>query len=61
MCTAKNYIKKLKSVVPFYTELTCLQVLYHYCAINYFESYLNQIPKPLSQIEKYLKKTDNID
>ena len=55
MCTAKNYIKKLKSVVPFYTELTCLQVLYHYCAINYFESYLNQIPKPLShflRIEK---------
>ena len=41
--------KKLNSMIPFsLTGLTCLQVLWHYCAADYFHSYLNQIPKPLN-------------
>ena len=36
-------------MIPFsLTGLTCLQVLWHYCAADYFHSCLNQMPKPLN-------------
>ena len=63
MHTDKDY-NKIKLDSPFFwTGLTCLQVLCHYWAVDYFYIYLNQVPKPPSHSPYIfrIKKTDNIN
>ena len=40
-------------------KLTCLQVLCHYLAAEYFHCYLNQMPKPLSYRSNILRIETN--
>ena len=51
MCTDEDY-KKINSMVPFYRQDRHASKLCekncHYWAADYFHSYLNQMPKPLS-------------
>ena len=51
MCTDEDYRNKLNSLVPFYGQdwYVSSSTLCQYWAADYFESYLNQMPKPLSQ------------
>ena len=49
MCIDKDYEIKIKLYDHFlWTGLTCLPVLYHYWALDYFQSYVNQKPERLS-------------
>ena len=48
MCTDEDY-KKIKLYGPsLWTGFTGLHILCHCWAVDYFHSYLNQMPKPLT-------------
>ena len=63
MCTDKDYETKNQTLwFLFGARFTCLPVLCHHLAVDCCDSYLYQMPKPLSNIiiSKF-KKTADID